>query len=104
FIVSGLMATAGSAVRKLAAIKPPITAPTTTIRFHCSSLQSNLKKSTLFPAPPMAHMVLRLDDIPQRFPENSSRNMMPAIRGPETYQGQDSKIHSIFQLFYRLQI
>tara|TARA_R100001369_G_scaffold85676_2_gene119511 strand:+ start:253 stop:471 length:219 start_codon:yes stop_codon:yes gene_type:complete len=49
-------------------------------------------------------MVLRLEDIPNCFPIKISKNIIKAISGPDTYQGQGSKIHSIVPFFNEVQI
>src|SRR5680860_633334 len=82
-------------------MKPPITAPTTTIRFYLCAFQSNLKKSALFPAPHIVHMVRKFADIPKFLPTISSKNITRAIIGPATYQGQGSYIK--FIVFLKLQ-
>jgi hypothetical protein len=56
---------------------------------------SNLKKEATFPAPPMAQSVLRLEDMPKFFPNKIRLSMTIAKRGPDTYQGQGSRIKSI---------
>ena len=55
--------------RKFLAIKPPIIAPKTTIKFHFLSVQSDLKKSINLPAPAMEHIVARFEDIANVFPK-----------------------------------
>src|SRR6056300_743156 len=100
-MVDALMAISGWFWRKWLPIYPPITAPTTTTKFHFCALISNLKKEATFPAPPMAQRVLRLEDIPKFFPKIVRLSITKAKRGPDTYHGQGSRIKSISIVFYQ---
>ena len=68
-MVSALNAMTELSERNWVATKPPRMAPSTTVRFQRWAFQSNLKNSEYFPAPPMVHNVLRLDDMPNVLPK-----------------------------------
>lgn len=60
-MVSGLIATAVSTLKKCDPIKPPIITPKTTTKFHYCDFHSKLKKSVLLSAPQIVHIGRRFD-------------------------------------------
>ncbi len=70
------------------AIKPPIIAPITNTMFQICAFQSKSKNSMLLPAPPMEQKLLKVELTPKFPPATRRANIIRAIKGPDTYQGQ----------------
>jgi uncharacterized NAD(P)/FAD-binding protein YdhS len=67
--------------------------------FHNSSFQLKLKKGTVFPAPHIEQIVLKLVESPKLFPVKTRNSITSPIRNPDTGQGQGDDKNSAIMFF-----